>query len=255
MAVTAKDLYFNLCPIDNPNYKETMDDDTVVAILKAVARGIHQCVYILDYEKGAITHVEGNMQLYFNDISRTSFKTRGLGIYADLIPKNELETIALAIKAGNELINPLSTCDRQRCIFTMDLHMHCGDTLRMVNHHLTPIALDSQGRISLALCTISPSSKRIAGSMYLKVDGEKYFFEFSTVKKKWLRNDIDDQYLSDIERRILQLALQGDSETEMAKVLLRSVSSIKMYKRRIFDKLGADNITQAVVYALNYKLL
>lgn len=250
-----KDLLFNLSPIENTRFNVDIDENAIKAIVNAVARDVHQCVYVLDYKNNSILHAAGDLDFYFEGKSVHDLAEEGIGVYINLIPKDELEIMSKAIKEARVIIDAMAAENRIRCTLTMDFHLRKEKTVCMVNHLFTPISLGCEGRFELALCTMALSSKRNVGPMFLRVGDERYFFEFHAENGKWRRQTIDSWLLSESEKEVLRLSLQGLGERKIAEIMNKAVSTIKAYKKSIYDKLGADNITQAVVYALNYKLL
>ena len=61
--------------------------------------------------------------------------------------------------------------------------------------------------------------------------------------------------LSICEMEVLKLLVKGQSNTEIARVLHVSPSTIKTHIRGIFNKFGVDNRVQAVVFALRHGLV
>ncbi|MCM1521903.1 MAG: helix-turn-helix transcriptional regulator [Muribaculaceae bacterium] len=58
-----------------------------------------------------------------------------------------------------------------------------------------------------------------------------------------------------IEREILSLSTQGLTVREIAAFVNKSEDTVKTYKRAVFEKLGVDNISQAVSMAQNFNLI
>jgi len=61
--------------------------------------------------------------------------------------------------------------------------------------------------------------------------------------------------LSECERQVLELMIQGQSNTEIASVMYLSPHTIKTHVKGIFNKFGVDNRVQAVVFALRNDVL
>ena len=47
----------------------------------------------------------------------------------------------------------------------------------------------------------------------------------------------------------------GYTVNEIADLVHRSFDSVKVYRKTIFEKLGADNITEAINIAMNFRLI
>src|SRR5438067_636931 len=61
--------------------------------------------------------------------------------------------------------------------------------------------------------------------------------------------------LSEREREVLELVAKGLSNREIANVLGRSEETIKVHLKNIFDKLGVQDRTEAVMTALERGIL
>jgi NarL family two-component system response regulator LiaR len=64
-----------------------------------------------------------------------------------------------------------------------------------------------------------------------------------------------DYDLTNREREVLALMVEGRSNTEIARELVISVTTVKFHVSNILSKLGADSRTEAVAKALQHKLL
>ena len=65
---------------------------------------------------------------------------------------------------------------------------------------------------------------------------------------------VEEVDLNQKEKRVLKLAAKGYSIREIAKQMMLSSSTIKYYRKNISKKLGAENITHAVVKVLKNKI-
>ncbi|WP_289191938.1 response regulator transcription factor, partial [Bacteroides acidifaciens] len=61
--------------------------------------------------------------------------------------------------------------------------------------------------------------------------------------------------LTDGEKSVLTLSIQGYTMSEIADKICLSPDTIKKYRQRIFEKLDVRNISEAIVAATNNKLL
>lgn len=156
-------------------------------------------------------------------------------------------------KKGFELFNEIPFTERFDYTISYDFHIIRGKKLRLVNHNLTPMVLTKDGRIWLALCTISMSARNAPGYIIMKKSGSKSYYEYSLNKHKWIKKE--GITLSETERDVLVLSAQGYTMNDIADKLCKSVDTIKACKRALFSKLGVRNIAEALSYATNYKLL
>lgn len=123
----------------------------------------------------------------------------------------------------------------------------------LLTHTATPLALDDKGRVWLVLSLLSPSVDKKPGRFICRADG--MLLEYDYVQHEWNNVRMKDYQLSANERQMLVYSARGHTLEEISVLMHRSVDTIKLYRRRIFNKLGANNITEAYAYALKYKLL
>ena len=122
-----------------------------------------------------------------------------------------------------------------------------------MNHKLTPLALTSDGRIWLALCVVSAATHSDAGHIEMHRVGSSEFFEYDIKSRRWDQRQMPT--LSEGERAVLILSIQGYTMSEIADKICLSPDTIKKYRQRIFEKLDVRNISEAIVAAANNKLL
>ena len=167
--------------------------------------------------------------------------------------QNEGYKILSAHQWYSFLFNEIPFTERFDYTISYDFHIIRGKKLRLVNHNLTPMVLTKDGRIWLALCTISMSARNAPGYIIMKKSGSKSYYEYSLDKHKWIKKE--GITLSETERDVLVLSAQGYTMNDIADKLCKSVDTIKACKRALFSKLGVRNIAEALSYATNYKLL
>ena len=151
-----------------------------------------------------------------------------------------------------------------QCMMSYDFHITHGERLRvgdqrsgirllLVNHKITPLAMTTEGRVWLALCTVSLSPHKEAGHIefFQFHTGEKR--EYSLEAHRWKSRETIT--LKPEEKQILTLSAQGYTMKEIAEKMLRSFDTVKFYRRQIFEKLDVQNITEALALATNYGLV
>lgn len=219
---------------------------------KAFARSTHQCVYIIDYCKKNFLYVSDNLAFWCGETS-DSIKKSGYNLYLNHIPKDEQEMLLEINTKGFDFFNKIPLSERLDYTISYDFHFLQEKKLRLVNHHITPMILTSEGRIWLGLCTISMSARNTPGHIIIKKARSNYYYEYSLGKHKWIKKD--GITLSEAEHDILTLSAQGYTINDIADKLCKSVDTIKTYKRGLFYKMGVNNTAEALTYATNYKLL
>lgn len=113
--------------------------------------------------------------------------------------------------------------------------------------------LNKNGKIWLAICVVSYSAQDNPGHIIMKKNGSDVYWEYSLIDHKWHKDKI--KALTEEERSILLLSAQGYKMEEIASQICKSVDTVKFYKRRLFDKLEVKNITEALSFASNNRLI
>ena len=58
--------------------------------------------------------------------------------------------------------------------------------------------------------------------------------------------------LKDMEKDVLKLSAMGYTMNEIAGEVNRSFDTVKSYRKSLFEKLGVNNITEAISFAMNH---
>lgn len=235
--------------ITEENYKIV---EYLVDAAKAFARSTYRCVYIIDYCKRNFAYVSDEFAALCGEpISKAQNFDHGL--YLNHVPRQEFEMLTEIHKSGFEMFSTFPISERKEYSFQYDFHITRGNKTRLMHHTLTPLTLDGDGKIWLALCTISISSRKTPGHLVIGKKGNSAFYQYNLQNHKWEKQDAIA--LSDAEREVLILSTQGYTMTDIADVMCKSVDTIKTYKRNLFTKLGGKNIAEALYCAINYKLI
>lgn len=252
MANKIEDFFLTTNRVETSPILDYKKAELLVNAAKAFSRSTHQCVYVIDYFKKNFLYVSENIS-YWCGYSADDVKDMGYKFYLKNVPEEEQQMLLEINQKGFEHYNSIPVEDRVHSSISYDFHIINNKKRRLVNHHLTPMLLDEEGRIWLALCTISISSSTKAGNIVFKKEGENSFFEYSLTKHRWVQNK--GISISEVEKDILLLSAQGYTMNEISDKLCKSIDTIKTYKRVLFSRLGVKNIVEAISFASNYRLL
>lgn len=177
----------------------------------------------------------------------------GFRSYFDHVAPEDMKILLEISTEGLKLFDILPVCERKDYTLSFDFHVVKGKKKRLVNHKLTPLILTKDGRIWLAMCTVSLAAGNKVGNVIMRKSGCEMFYLYSLYHHKWVERK--ETVLTDREREVLTLSTQGYTMAEIADNICRSVDTVKACKRSIFQKLDVRNITEAVVYAQNNQLI
>lgn len=125
---------------------------------------------------------------------------------------------------------------------SLSIHFHLNSETKskLINHQLTPILLNDEGKIWIAMCVVSLSSHKTAGHVELHKSGLSKYWKYSLKEHRW--KECEEAVLKEEELEVLRLSAAGFTMNEIADRMCRSLDSIKTYKRHAFKKLGVANI-------------
>lgn len=219
---------------------------------EAFSRSSYQSVYIIYYFRQNFLYVSPN-PMFLCGLSPEQMKELGYRFYLGYVPEDEQPMLLTLNKAGFAFYNDIPVDERKDWYISYDFHILNEGRKILVNHKLTPLALTSDGRIWLALCVVSAATHTDGGHIEMHRTGTSEFFEYNISSRRWNRRQMPS--LSDGEKSVLTLSIQGYTMSEIADKICLSPDTIKKYRKRIFEKLEVRNISEAIVSATNNKLL
>lgn len=219
---------------------------------EAFSRSTYQSVYIIDYFRQNFLYVSPN-PMFLCGLSPERMTVLGYRFYSGYVPEEEQPMLLTLNKAGFSFYNDIPLNERKDWYISYDFHILNESRRILVNHKLTPLVLTSDGRIWLALCVVSASTHTDAGHIEMHRIGSSDFFEYNLTTRRWNKRQMP--VLTDGEKSVLVLSIQGYTMTEIADLICLSPVTVKKYRQRIFEKLDVRNISEAIVAATNNKLL
>ena len=219
---------------------------------EAFSRSSYQSVYIIDYFRQNFLYVSPN-PMFLCGLSPERVKELGYRFYLDFVPEDEQPMLLALNKAGFAFYNDISVPERRDWYISYDFHILNEGKKILINHKMTPLALTSDGRIWLSLCIVSASTHTEAGHIEMHRVGSSEYFEYNETTHRWIKKQMPT--LTDGEKSVLTLSIQGYTMSEIADKICLSPDTIKKYRKRIYEKLEVRNISEAIVAATNNKLL
>ncbi len=219
--------------------------------MEAFANTTGNSLYIIDYYKKNFLYVSNNA-LFLCGLSPEEMKTLGFDFYINYVPESEHAMLLEINRAGFQFINTIQPDERCRYTISYDFHiLPPGKSPLLINHQVTPIQLSPAGDVWLGLCVARLSSSSTFGHIEVTC---------STSSDRWrLENGLWKPYppirLTENERAMLRMTVEGATIENIAERLRRSVHTVKFYRRSAFEKLGVSHIAEAIMVAMNKKLI
>lgn len=231
--------------VDEKEYETVMD--TVVAAVDSAVKTTGCGVYILDYYKKNVFYVSANIRQWCGLEAGEVLKT-GHDAYLKYIPNEDLEMLYEINDAAFRFWYRLPAGQLLNYVNTYDFHYHDF----MVNQRYNPMIIKN-GRIWLAMCTVSMSSQHRSGNIIMKnvADGTRY--EYSRKNKCWIM--LPPIVLSEKEKNIIRYSAQGMSSAEIAELFHVRMETVRSQKKNLFKKLEVGSMSEAIIFANNINLL
>lgn len=246
------DFFISSNYVDGISEESYSNLDRLIDIIDSFARTTYQSIYIIDYFKRNFLYISDN-PLFLCGLGAQDVKNLGYSFYINYVPAEEQNMLVEINSSGFKFFSQLPLAERTKYAISYDFHLINNKRKILINHKLTPSVLTADGRIWLATCVVSLSSRTSVGHIEIRKMNEIKYWAYSLESHKW--KEKEGLILTNKEKDVLYLSAQGYTMNEIADKLCVAVDTIKFYKRRLFDKLEVKNIVEALSYVTNYKLL
>lgn len=235
-----------------PTSKDYSNVELLARAADAFSRATNDCVYIIDYYKRGFLYVSDNPLFLCGETPKCVLNA-GYLFYLTHVPTEDLELLLQINQAGFEFYNKIPIEDRLKYSISYDFHLiHANKRPVLVNHHLTPLLLDDQSNIWLALCVVTLSSSNSSGSIQISKKGSSETFEYDLSARTWkVRKRLR---LTIKEKEILELSMKGLTMKEIAENLGIKIITVKFHRKNILQKFNVKNMSEAVSYSANYNV-
>ncbi|QTE23611.1 response regulator transcription factor [Polaribacter cellanae] len=236
--------------ISDNDYKQVHD---YLEPIRAFARTSYKSIYVIDYQKKCLDYVSDNPLLLCGHTAK-EVKEMGYGFYFNFVPKEDLDLLLKINTVWFNFYDNISLEERKRYTILYDFRLKNknGKTI-LVNHKLTPLFLTSNGKIWKAICIVSLSSRHHSGNVKIYKQGSNKFWRYDLENNFW---KVEEKVvLTEREKEILRYSAQGYTINEIAEIIFLSPATIKFHRQKLFEDLHVSNITEAISFAINNKLI
>ncbi|CAZ97358.1 LuxR C-terminal-related transcriptional regulator [Zobellia galactanivorans] len=221
--------------------------------IKAFSRATYKSIYVIDYQKRGFEYVSDN-PLFLCGHTADEIKEMGYAFYFKYVIKSDLDLLIKINKVGFEFYDRIPLEERKEHTISYDFHIKNQEgKIILINQKLTPMFLTENGKIWKAVCIVSLSTERQAGNIKIYKKGNHKIFKYNLDGDFWKADE--KIKLSSREKEILQLSIRGLTIKEIAESIYVSPDTVKFHRRKLFDKLEVTNISEAIMYATNNKLI
>ena len=224
----------------------------VIDAVKAFARSSNQCLYVVDYARKGFLYVSPNLQQMCGMCAEEMMEL-GYGFQVKYAPYEDQKMLVELNKSGFDFFENIPVNQRDGYSISYDFRLQNGEREQMIHHTLTHLVTTKKGRVWIALCTMSPSSAQKPGNIIMRKEGKRIVHEYDLEVHEWKDRKLPK--LNPTEKIILTRLMQGYTMEEISKNEGIPLNTLKASKRLLFVKLNVNNISQAIAYCMNYKLL
>lgn len=215
-------------------------------MLKGLARISFGCVYVLDFINEKIEFLSENPSL-FSGLRSAEVEKLGYDFYRKFTKEDDLKILMKVNNVGFKFFECLSLEEKKEYSIMYDFHIiHPSNIDVLVNHKMTPVELCENGDISKVICLVSYSQNRTAGNICIQSSTSETYWTYNLLTDKWKEERKVTLKIREIE--IIRFYLQGLKIEEIAKRLYVSPDTVKFHRRKLFEKIGVNSITEAISY-------
>jgi DNA-binding CsgD family transcriptional regulator/PAS domain-containing protein len=225
-----------------------------IMALQSVSKLINLGFYIIDYHKQQFTYVSDD-PLFLSGYDQDEILKLGYEFFSKVVPPDDLMMLMEMNEKGFEFFYNLPKDRRDKGYICYDFRLKRKDTGNeiLINHKLTPLILTETGNIWFALCLVSLSVAIKPGNIFIALHDQNERYNYNEKRKQF--ELVHQKMLSEREKDVLQLLVQGRTACEISNKLVISEDTVKFHKRNINKKLNVKNTMEAVYFATINKIV
>ncbi len=221
--------------------------------IDAFARTTYKSLYVVDYEKKGFDYVSEN-PLFLCGNTAEEVKEMGYAFYFKHVMESDLNLLLKINTLGFEFYDRVPINERKDYTISYDFHLINKEGKKtLVNHKMTPLFMTSKGKLWKAIAIVSISSQKESGNIKVTNKKNNKVFTYDIKGNFWKESELVK--LTVREKEILQHSAKGHTINEIAEAIFVSPDTVKFHRKKLFDKLEVANITEAISFATNNKLI
>jgi DNA-binding CsgD family transcriptional regulator len=251
----ANDFFFEENKINYIPDEAYNDIDSIIETAEAISRTTYASIYVIDYYKRNFLYVSDN-PFYMCKLTASEVKNLGFNFYVERMKSSDMDFLVKMDLLGFRFLQKLPVEERKKYTMSYDFHLtnsKAGKQKYLINHQLTPLRLTADGKVWLALCVVSIPFNRKAGNITMFENNSDNYWFYNKTSKQW--NEMKRPQLKDEEKDVLKLSAMGFTVEEIATRIGRSLDMTKKHRKNIFEKLNANNISEAINRVKNHRLM
>jgi DNA-binding CsgD family transcriptional regulator len=241
-------LFHHIDRIDDDEYRKSED---LIEAFRTFAQLTYCWVYILDHYEDGFRYVSEH-PTFLCGHSAEEVKDMGYEFFKRHIPAEEFRLLQEMHKAIDTKMNGIEKEKMRQSTISYNFHLTTDDTEQLVFLKATSIAFDKEGNSWLVACVLSPSPHSSFGHAFIRHRTGRNFSEYSFGTHRWEERTLE---LTEREKEILLLTMKGHTIGQIASELCLSAHAVKYHRMHIYEKLGVENMAEALAVANNYGLL
>lgn len=247
------DFFSLLNKVDNVSEEDQKQAVNYLESIDAFARTTYKSLYVIDYEKQGFDYVSDN-PLFLCGNTAKEVKKMGYAFYFKHVVESDLELLLKINTLGFEYYERVPVQERKDYTISYDFHLinKIGEKT-LINHKMTPLFMTSEGKLWKAIAIVSLSSESESGNIKVTNRKNNKVVTYDLKGDFWKETELVK--LTSREKEILKHSTRGLTINEIAEAIFVSPDTIKFHRKKLFEKLGVTNISEAITYATNNKLL
>jgi len=226
------------------NYLQSID---------AFARTTYKSLYVIDYELKGFDYVSEN-PLFLCGNTSDEVKKMGYAFYFKYVLESDLELLLKINTIGFNFYEKVPIDERKDYTISYDFHLvnKTGEKT-LINQKMTPLFMTAEGKLWKAMAIVSLSSENKSGNVKVtnKKNNKIYLYDFDG--DFWKETKLVK--LTNREKEILKHSTRGFTINEIAEEIFVSPDTVKFHRKKLFEKLEVSNITEAISFVTNNRLI
>lgn len=239
--------------VDNVSEADQKQAINYLEAIDAFARTTYKSLYVIDYEKKGFDYVSDN-PLFLCGNTAEEVKKMGYAFYFKHVLETDLDLLLKINTLGFEYYDRVPIEERKDYTISYDFHLvNKSGEKTLINHKMTPLFMTSEGKLWKAIAIVSLSSENKSGNIRVTNRKNNEVITYDLKSEVWKKTELVK--LTSREKEILKHSTRGLTINEMAETIFVSPDTIKFHRKKLFEKLGVVNISEAITYATNNKLI